>query len=264
MSDIYKVIKALPPLPKTVSAFEKAFKDEESTIEDFVKIIYEDPMLTADILKAANSTIYGFTQQIKTLQQAIALFGVPTIRALVINYGIQKIHIAEPLVYGIDMEQLSKLNMEQATFAASWMSKLDKALIDDIFLITLLSGMGKLPISKMLEKQDTALFQKAPTMLKLRLAEKKLVGYTTEAVSAMMYDYWRLDKTLIDVLEYTAGIGSHPKWIKKMAVILWIVKTALNSKERWSERSIAKALSIAERYRLPHLQESIDYHLNKH
>lgn len=252
MIKIETLLKSLPPLPCTVQKFEQAYKQENHTISDFVKIIIEDPMLTANLLKLANSSIYGFTQRIKSLDQAIALFGVKAVRSLVINFEIQKLFIKQPLIYGMDIATLTQLNIKQAKIAASWASEIDKELTDDIFMVALLSDMGKLLISKALEEHDHAsmLMQKAPTILHIKRIEKKLTHYTSEAISAKMYENWNLDTTLINTLNCLFKKGHYPRKIKKMAVMVWVVKTALNCKENLTDESIQNAQKIAHRYKL--------------
>ena len=58
--EILKKIKQLPPLPESAMQIEAVYQDPNSSFNDMVKILEKDPLLTADILKAANSPLYGF------------------------------------------------------------------------------------------------------------------------------------------------------------------------------------------------------------
>ena len=72
---ILKQIKQLPPLPETAVKIEAVYQNPNSTFEDMVKILEKDPLLTADILKSANSPLYGFSREITSIAQAVSLFG---------------------------------------------------------------------------------------------------------------------------------------------------------------------------------------------
>ena len=77
---ILKEIKQLPPLPDTAMKIEAIYQDPNSNFQDMVKVIETDALLTADILKAANSPLYGFSREITSLSQAVGLFGMGTVR----------------------------------------------------------------------------------------------------------------------------------------------------------------------------------------
>jgi len=69
--DIIKKIKQLPPLPESAMKIEAVYQDPDSSFNDMVKILENDPLLTADILKAANSPLYGFSREINAISQAV-------------------------------------------------------------------------------------------------------------------------------------------------------------------------------------------------
>ena len=86
-SIVLRQIKNLPPLPKSVMEVQKITSDPNASIKDLVKVIKEDPLLTANLLKVANSPLYGFTRQIKTIDQAVALFGMSTVKGFAISFA---------------------------------------------------------------------------------------------------------------------------------------------------------------------------------
>ena len=55
--EMLKNIKQLPPLPESAMQIEAVYQDPDSSFNDMVKILETDPLLTADILKAANSLL---------------------------------------------------------------------------------------------------------------------------------------------------------------------------------------------------------------
>ena len=87
---IFKKIKALPPLDDTVVQIQRLHADENSSINDLTKVVEKDPMLTANILRSANSPLYGFSQEITTIARAISLFGMATIRGFALSSAIKK------------------------------------------------------------------------------------------------------------------------------------------------------------------------------
>ena len=89
---IMQTIKSLPPLPKTILDVQRLSTNPEASIGDLVKIISKDPMIVADLLKAANSPLYGFAKEINKPSQAVALFGMSMTRSIALSNAIRKLY----------------------------------------------------------------------------------------------------------------------------------------------------------------------------
>ena len=66
-----KSIKHLPMLPAIVTELLELKNTPDATVDDLVKIISHDPSLTAQVLRYANSALFGFSGQIINLHDAI-------------------------------------------------------------------------------------------------------------------------------------------------------------------------------------------------
>ena len=137
---IIKQIKSLPPLPKSVMEVQRITNDPNSSISDLVKVIKEDPMLIANLLKAANSPLYGFTRQIKTVDQAVSLFGMTTVKGFVISFAVRNTLKFDLSAYGIDENRFHDVSIRRNALALNWYrTKRDKLdiIATDSFLIDL-------------------------------------------------------------------------------------------------------------------------------
>ena len=87
---IYKSIKSLPPLDETIIKIQQICSSDDSDIAELISVIHQDPMLTANILRSANSPLYGFSREIADINRAVALFGMATIRGFALAGTIKK------------------------------------------------------------------------------------------------------------------------------------------------------------------------------
>ncbi|CAI6149825.1 MAG: hypothetical protein SPLUMA2_SPLUMAMAG2_01631 [uncultured Sulfurimonas sp.] len=55
---IIESIKSLPPLSKTILDINKIYADESASIADLANVIELDPMIVANLIKAASSPLY--------------------------------------------------------------------------------------------------------------------------------------------------------------------------------------------------------------
>ena len=56
-SSIIDSIKSLPPLSKTIVDINRVYADNEAGVGELAKVIEPDPMIVANLLKAANSPL---------------------------------------------------------------------------------------------------------------------------------------------------------------------------------------------------------------
>jgi len=105
---IYKHIKALPPLDDTIIKIQTVCSDDNSSLNDLSQIVEKDPMLTANILRSANSPLYGFSREITTISRAITLFGMATIRGFALSSAVKKSFKINLDPYGITSQDFFK------------------------------------------------------------------------------------------------------------------------------------------------------------
>ena len=71
MRETISSIKALPPLPGTAMRIVEIASNPNADADQLAKIIEQDPLLTAQIIRWASSSFYGYRGQLTTVQQAI-------------------------------------------------------------------------------------------------------------------------------------------------------------------------------------------------
>jgi hypothetical protein len=85
-----KNIDHLPVMPSIAADLLELQANPDATVDDMVKIISHDPALTAQILRYANSSLFGFSGQISNLHDAIfRVLGVEAVMnmALALSVG---------------------------------------------------------------------------------------------------------------------------------------------------------------------------------
>ena len=81
-------LSKLPPFhPATVKLLTLS-ADSDSAVGDFERAFGSDPALASDLLKVANSPLYGLRSRIDNLRHAIALLGLETVRSLALTVAM--------------------------------------------------------------------------------------------------------------------------------------------------------------------------------
>lgn len=91
--DLKKIImdtKTLPTLPGIISKLNELSENEKASMHEMAKIVNSDQVLTARILRLANSPSYGFNR-VSTISNAMILLGVNVVKSLALSSTIFEI-----------------------------------------------------------------------------------------------------------------------------------------------------------------------------
>ena len=244
-------IKQLPPLPESALQIEAVYQNPNSSFDDMVKILEKDPLLTADILKAANSPLYGFTREINSIAQAVGLFGMGTVRGFALASIVKKSFPLNLDPYGISNEQFSSLSKEQHALVTNWYLRKDPKLLGILSPAAFLVEIGKALIAQYLttEKKSEEFQAKMAELGSVTAAEKEVCGTDTAEVSATIFSHWQFEPALVETIRHCSDPANAPE-PRLTAQILQIVRSAVNLDGSITDESMAKAKALVESYGL--------------
>ncbi len=250
--EILKKIKQLPPLPESAMQIEAVYQDPDSTFNDMVKILEKDPLLTADILKAANSPLYGFSREINTINQAVGLFGMGTVRGFALASIVKKSFTLDFSVYGITNDMFSALSKKQHALVTSWCLRKDAKLLGVLSPAAFLVEIGKVLIAQQIMADNTQeKFKEAlATLEDVEAAEREVVGVDTPEVSGSIFEHWRFETGLVETIRHCSAPEKAKEDVQKAAKILQVVRTAVPINGVITEQSIAAAKELILKYNL--------------
>jgi len=256
--DILKKIKQLPPLPESAMKIEAVYQDPDSSFNDMVKILEKDPLLTADILKAANSPLYGFSREINAIAQAVGLFGMGTVRGFALASIVKKSFKLNLAPYGISDAMFSALSKKQHGLMTAWCIKKENKLLGVLSPAAFLVEIGKVLIAQQIiaDGKEEAFRDALADLQDVEAAEREVVGVDTPEVSATIFKQWKFESGLVDVI----GSCLHPENAEpedvRAASILHVVRVAVPINGVVTPESIKEAKELIEKYELD--MESFD------
>ncbi len=251
-NEILKQIKQLPPLPDTALRIETVYQDPNSTFEDMVKILEKDPLLTADILKSANSPLYGFSREITSIAQAVSLFGMGTIRGFALASIISKSFELDLSPYAISPSQYSRHCENQNALVTGWYVRKNPKILGILSPAAFLVDIGKVLISQQLIKIDKAeaFKEKIASEGDITAVELEFLQMDTATVSAAIFDHWRFEEELINTIRYSNNPLTSEASDKLALSSLHVIRTAINLDGTLSDESINAAKALVTQYKL--------------
>lgn len=250
--EILKKIKQLPPLPESAIQIEAVYQDPNSSFNDMVKILEKDPLLTADILKAANSPLYGFSREINAISQAVGLFGMGTVRGFALASIVKKSFTLDLSAYGISDDMFSELSKRQHALITAWCMKKENKLMGILSPAAFLVEIGKVIIAQqiMLEKKEEEFISAMAELNDVEAAEMKVIGTNTPEVSSTIFKLWKFEEGLVDTIANCQKPEAALEEDRKAAQFLHVVRVAIPINGVATPESLKAAKDLVRKYSL--------------
>jgi HD-like signal output (HDOD) protein len=244
-------IKQLPALPESAMQIEEVYQNEESSLDDMVKIVEKDPLLTAEIIKAANSPLYGFSRVITSVAQAVSMFGMGTVRGFALASIVKRSFQIDLSPYGISPEQFAAHSSMQNVLVTNWYLRKNPKLLGTLSPAAFLVDIGKVVISQYLksEQKENDFQKKIAELGSVQTAEKSLCGVTSAEVSASIFDHWQFDGSLVNTIRCSLE-PDMAQDEQTMAEILHVVRSTFTHDGKITQESSDEARELALQYNL--------------
>lgn len=254
-SNILKKIKALPPLDDTIIKIQRICTDKHSSMNDLVKVVEGDPMLTANILKSSNSPLYGFSREIKNISHAISLFGMATIRGFALSSAIKQNIKIDLSPYNLSNTKFLDISVAQSALMFNWFSKVNREMLDVLVPASFMMEVGKIIIANEISEQNlTEQFQeglkKATSPIEISNLEIELVGFSNEEITAKIFEQWNLEHELVETIRYSNNPEKASKHLQPYTTALQIIKNCVNIFGQLEEDGLASSLEVIEKNQL--------------
>lgn len=251
IDDLLRRVESLPPLPRTIILIEEYRRKSEKEISELHDIISKDALIVTNLLKIANSAMFGFRSKVETPLRAISLLGINFTISVAISASSQKLLVTTLAPYGLTNDNFMNSSNIASVLASLWLGKIDETIKDEIILPALLIDIGKYIIADMIlneQKEKEFKAQIEEGILSIEEVEKEFLGFSSSYVTAQIFKHWKLSPNLINIIEFVDDINSVSKEFERKAKILSVIKTVANIKEPLSEKSIKEGIIKAKEY----------------
>jgi HD-like signal output (HDOD) protein len=152
--DLNRGRMVLPSLPETALRIGRALNDERASAERIARLIQADPAMTAKVVRAANSALYGGRQPVDSCTAAVVRLGTTTTHKLVLSFALREVFRAESGAIRRAMEDLWRHSTRVAAICyvlARLTRRFDAehallaGLVHDIGKVALLSYADQMP-----------------------------------------------------------------------------------------------------------------------
>jgi len=198
LQELFDNPAALPTAPKVVQDLIQSFDKASVSTEDVARKVALDPVLSAKLLRLANSAYYNVSRSIGTVEDAVLMLGFVAVRTLVISSGLVN---GFKEVTGLDLQQFWRYSMHTAV-AGKWIAKKTRDNQELAFTIGMMHAIGELLLHSAAPEQAQALDATTPPLAEHRLeVEKSTLGFGYAEVGAELARRWQFPAEFSDAIE---------------------------------------------------------------
>ena len=223
LNRIIAQVEDLPTLPRTVLKITELVNDPKSSARDLARIITDDQVLAARLLRLVNSSFYGFPQRISTITGAIVLLGFDAIRNLLLTTSVFDLFPNRKNTRLIRQEQFWDHSLGCAVAAKVLGNHLRYDKVEELFVSGLLHDIGKIVEMIFLPAAFKEIVKRVKDENILMIAaEERILGYCHPEVGKLLAEKWNLPPKLTNVILH----HHHPSEAGRFALEAAIVHLA--------------------------------------
>jgi putative nucleotidyltransferase with HDIG domain len=189
---------SVPALPTVATRALRLLSNEDARLLELYHVIESDPGFASEVLRIANSPVYGQATPVKSLIQAAMLLGFDRLRGAVVTVGIRS-YVANLLAIP-SLEACWRHSLACAIIGEHFAQSLS-IRPDDVFTAGIMHDIGRLALAAIHPKKYSEFLAKASLEPCDALQEEaRLFGMDHCRVGCLLVENWDLPAEFTDVV----------------------------------------------------------------
>jgi HD-like signal output (HDOD) protein len=200
--ELLPIFEKIKPLPQMALRILSAADNEDVSTSELAKLVRHDVALHAQLLKVANSALYGLRTSVDSVDRAIALLGRRTLVKLVVSACAGDTLQGGERGYLLDHGALFRRGM--ATGVTSEL--LDKYITLDnpglVYSACLLQDLGKIALDEWVASEASGLAHLVAEGVTFVEAEQRVLGIDHATAGSWLAEAWGFPPALVEAIRY--------------------------------------------------------------
>lgn len=222
--DVIRLVRSvdgLVTLPHIFTRINQLLADSNSSMQDIARVVGQDPSFTVRLLRLANSSFYGFSAKIDTVDKAVSVIGTSQIRNLALSMSIAKSFAGLPNDL-VSMDNFWRHSLYCALIARILARRIGKCDSEAVFTAGLLHDIGELLIfSRYPEQAKEVLLRVLDSVddLPIDEAERQVLGFDHAQVGHALSNHWRLPPLLQECIGCHHAVDTARDFSREVALV---------------------------------------------
>lgn len=194
-------IGSLPALPTLYMELVEVLHRPNARVEEIARIISQDIGMSTKVLQLVNSTMFGISRHVTTLQTAVTLLGVNFISSLVLTAEVFRAYESRSEEARQRMAALQRHSLLVADVAASLVS--DGRQAESAYIAGMLHDVGRLAMMDGLPEEFQRICEVAEERgVSMHEVEQEVLGVTHTQVGAYLLRLWHLPEAVVEAVAF--------------------------------------------------------------
>jgi len=194
--------KALPSLPVVVFRLIKATDQDTQSLKNLADLASKDPVLSAQILRLANSPLMNVGKPVKSMAQAALNLGVPTIRNLAVTVAVCQSFSSLKVPGNFSITDFWNHSLSCAVIAKLLAEGMEGVAPEEAFLAGLLHDLGQLVMVIKKPSLFDKIVQNPRTGQTILDSELKAWGTDHVSEGCRLLESWHIHQAVTDAVRY--------------------------------------------------------------
>ncbi|MBF0431601.1 MAG: HDOD domain-containing protein [Fibrobacteria bacterium] len=200
---ITDAVLSLPVLPTVTAKLLELVDNPKTSANALSNLVSKDQVLTAKILKIANSAFYGFSREIPTVQRAVVVLGFNSLREISLSMSVFNAFKGDLNNKYFNVSEFWRHSIAVGLGARLLALNVSYENVAVAFTAGLLHDLGKMVLNQYLPydflKIQDKVFEEG---MSLKEAEIEVLGVEHSRVGAWLAGRWKLPDRLVEAILY--------------------------------------------------------------
>jgi len=198
LESVFDHVNQLPTVPSVVQELIASFDQDDIDVSRLASKVSKDQVISAKVLRLANSAHFGSPRQISSIEDAVIVLGFDKLRTLVIASGIAGMAIPIP---AFDKKHYWRYNLNVAN-SAKLLAKMAKQNAEVGFTTGLLHSIGQLLIHLAMPADASAIDKLVANGASRTASEMNTFGFTHSDVGAELARRWNFPDVIQQAIKH--------------------------------------------------------------
>ena len=204
--EIIKKSQKLPTLPGIALKLIQEVRRENPKLNEIVNLISSDPPLSAEILRCVNSPLYGLNAMVRSVEHAVNMLGMNTIKNLALSFSLVK-GFEQEGPHRFDYKAFWKDSLVSAHAAKLIAGCVAPDAAKDAFFLGLMHNLGILALAVTLPRQYSLVLKEMQNSgSTYQEAEDHVLGFNHMEVGQRLMKSWQLP----EIFNLPVAFHHHP------------------------------------------------------
>lgn len=213
-------------LPDVAARIIQAAEDPRSNAFQIIKIVTQDPALVTRLLQVVNSSYYSVPTQVTSVERAITLLGLITVKDLAVASSVSGIFRGKDLCEGFGPRDLWVHSIAVAICARELARGMKLPMADEGYLVGMVHDIGLLVMHQKFPDKLREICRKVlATGRNICELERETLGFDHAQLGAAVAERWKFAPAVRDAIEFHHDPASAPAEHRALASLIHVADT---------------------------------------